>query len=252
MAGHSKWKNIKHKKAATDAVRGKVFSKISKEITVAARAGGGDPNANITLRAFIVKARAANMSADIIDRAIKRGTGEIEGLVLEEIVYEGFAPGGISLIVQCMSENKNRTASEVRFTFTKHGGNLAAQGSVTRSFKRKGCIVVNAADVNEDKLIEIALDAGAEDVNRDGDVFEVTCEPAQYPALAEALAKAGIQTETSEVSLIPDLQVPISDRDKAANIMKFVDALEELDDVQNVYMNASIDDAVMEALAGAS
>ena len=251
MAGHSKWKNIKHKKAASDAAKGKVFSKIAKEIVVAARSGGGDPTANITLRALIQKARAANMPADNIDRAIKRGTGEAGGAALEEIIYEGFAPGGVSLIVQCMSENKNRTASEVRHAFTKYGGNLATQGSVMRSFKRKGYFVVNAADVTEDKLIEVALDAGAEDVTREGDVFEVLCEPAQYPALTEALAKAQIKTESGEISMIPDLEVPVSDREKAANIMKFVEALEELDDVQNVYMNANIDDAVMEALSKA-
>jgi YebC/PmpR family DNA-binding regulatory protein len=251
MAGHSKWKNIKHKKAATDAFRGKVFSKISKEITVAARNGGGDVNANITLRAFIVKARAVNMSADIIDRAIKRGTGEIEGLVLEEIVYEGFAPGGVSIVVQCMSENKNRTASEVRFAFTKFGGNLASQGSVTRTYKRKGYIVVNAADVTEDKLIEVALEAGAEDVTQDGDVFEVTSDPAHYPALAEALTKAGIKAETSEISMIPDMEVPVTDPAKAAQLMKFIETLDELDDVQNVYMNGAIEDSVMEALSKA-
>jgi YebC/PmpR family DNA-binding regulatory protein len=247
MAGHSKWKNIKHKKAASDAAKGKIFSKIAKEIVVAARSGGGDPNANITLRALIQKARQANMPADNIERAIKRGTGEAGGAALEEIVYEGFAPGGVSIIVQCMSENRNRTASEVRHAFTKYGGNLAQQGSVTRSFKRKGYILVSAAEVNEDKLIEVALEAGAEDVARDGDFFEVTSEPTAYPALAEALTKAGIKAEESEISMIPDLEVPVNDKEKGGNLVKFIEALEELDDVQNVYTNANIDDAVMEA-----
>ena len=250
MAGHSKWKNIKHKKAASDAAKGKIFSRIAKEIVVAARHGGGDPNANITLRACIVKARAANMPADNIERAIKRGTGEAGGAALEEIVYEGFAPGGVSLVVQCMTENKNRTASEVRFTFTKFGGNLAAQGSVMRSFKRRGYIVVNASDVEEDKLLEVALEAGADDVNREGDVFVVLSDPAQYHVLNEALTKAGIKMETSEVTLLPDMEVPVTDKEKAAGIVKFIEALEELDDVQNVYNNANIDDAVMAAVAG--
>ncbi|HEY8240895.1 MAG TPA: YebC/PmpR family DNA-binding transcriptional regulator [Kiritimatiellia bacterium] len=247
MAGHSKWKNIKHKKAASDAFKGKVFSKIAKEIVVAARHGGGDPGQNITLRAVIQKARAANMPADNIERAIKRGTGEAAGAALEEIVYEGFAPGGVSIVAVCLTDNKNRTASEVRFAFTKHGGNLAQQGSVMRNYKRKGFLLVAAAGVDEDKLIEVALEAGAEDVNREGDFFEVTSDPAHYPALAEALGKAGIKAAESEIGLIPDLEVPVTDKEKGANIIKFIEALEELDDVQNVYTNANIDDAVMEA-----
>ncbi len=245
MAGHSKWANIKHKKAAADAVKGKVFSKIAKEIMVAARSGGGDPSANITLRALIQKARGVNMPADNIERAIKRGTGELEGQVLEEIVYEGYGPGGVSIVVQTLSDNRNRTASEVRHAFTKHGGNLAGAGAVMRNFKRRGYFTVPAASVEEDRLLEIALDAGAEDVQRDGDLFEVTCEPAQYGAVSEALSAAGLKPETSEISMIPDTTLPVADPEKAKQLLAFIEALEELDDVQNVYANADIADDVM-------
>lgn len=248
MAGHSKWANIKHKKAASDAVKGKVFSKIAKEIMVAARAGGGDPNGNITLRALIQKARGVNMPADNVTRAIKKGTGELEGAAMEEIIYEGYAPGGIALVVQSLSDNRNRTASEVRFAFTKHGGSLAGQGSVMRSFRRRGLFVVLAAGVTEDRLLEVALEAGAEDVTREGDVFEVLCEPAQFGALSDALAAAQIKTESGEITLIPDTYMPVTDKTQAAALIKFVQALEELDDVQNVYANFDIPDDIMESV----
>ena len=175
MSGHSKWANIKHKKAAADAVKGKIFSRIAKEITVAARIGGGDPSGNISLRALIVKARAQNMPGDNIDRAVKKGTGELGGAVMEEIIYEGFGPGGVSLLVKCLSDNRNRTAGEVRNIFTKHGGNMAAVGAVARSYQRKGQFIIAAETTTEDKLLEIALDAGAEDVKNHGDAFEVIC-----------------------------------------------------------------------------
>jgi YebC/PmpR family DNA-binding regulatory protein len=247
MAGHSKWANIKHKKAAADAVKGKVFSRIAKEIMVAARLGGGDPNGNITLRTLVQKARAVNMPTDNIDRAIKRGTGEIAGAAVEEIVYEGFAPGGVALIIQILSDNRNRTAAEIRNIFGKHGGNLAAQGSVLRSFKRKGHFVVGKDDATEDRLIEVALDAGAEDVKAEGDVFEVTCEPNQFPALTEALAAAGIKTQSAEITMLPDLYVPVTNKEQAAALLKFIGALEENDDVQNVYANFDMSDELMEA-----
>lgn len=249
MAGHSKWANIKHKKAASDAVKGKIFSKIAKEIMVAARSGG-DPTANITLRALIQKARGVNMPADNITRAIKKGTGELEGAVMEEIIYEGYAPGGVALVVQALSDNKNRTASEVRNVFTKNGGNLAGAGSVMRSFRRRGLFVVAAEGVTEDRLLEVGLDAGAEDVKREGDVFEVLCEPAQFGALSDALAAAHIKTESGEITMIPDTYLPVTDKDQAAALIKFVQALEELDDVQNVYANFDIPDAIMEAVGG--
>ncbi len=247
MAGHSKWKNIKHKKAASDAAKGKVFSKIAKEIVVAARSGGGDINSNITLRALVQKARAANMPSDNVERAIKRGTGEIAGAAMEEIIYEGFAPGGVALVVQALSDNRNRTASEVRHAFTKHGGNMAQTGSVTRSFKRKGQIVVSASEVAEDRLLEVGLDAGAEDIVSEGGSFEVLTEPSKFPAVVDALSKAGIKTESAEVAMIPDLYVPVTDKAQAQQVMNFIEALEELDDVQNVYANCDIDDSLVEA-----
>lgn len=249
MAGHSKWANIKHKKAAADAVKGKVFSKIAKEIMVAARSGGGDLSANITLRALVQKARSVNMPADNIDRAIKRGTGEMEGVVLEEILYEGYGPAGVSVIVQTLSDNKNRTAAEVRHVFTKHGGNLAGSGSVMRTFKRRGYFTL-PGDVDEDRLIEVALDAGAEDVRKDGESFEVLCEPSQFGAVSDALAAAGLKTETSEITMLPDSTTPVTEPDKAKQVMTFIEALEALDDVQNVYSNFDVSDEVMAQLQG--
>lgn len=250
MAGHSKWKNIKHKKAASDAVKGRVFSKIAKEIVIVARSGGGDPNANITLRTIIAKARAANMPMDNIERAIKRGTGEIQGAAMEEMIYEGFAPGGVSIIVQTLSDNKNRTSGEVRHMFTKFNGNLAQAGSVSRSFKRKGQILVNA-DVGEDRLLEVGLEAGAEDIVREGDYFTVLTEPTQHGAVAEALTKAGIKLEESEITMIPDTFVPVTNKDQAAKLIEFVELLEENEDVQNVYTNFDIPDDVLEAASKA-
>ena len=248
MAGHSKWANIKHKKAASDAVKGKVFSKIAKEIVVTARSGGGDPASNITLRTILQKARAANMPNDNIERAIRRGTGEDAGAAMEEIIYEGYAAGGVALIVQTLSDNRNRTASEVRSTFTKYGGNLATQGAVTRGFKRKGQIIIRAESVEEDRLLELGLEAGAEDVRREGDVFEVLTEPALYPAVADALNKAGLKAESSEITMLPELHVPVTNKEQAAQVLKFVEALEGLDDVQNVYTNFDIPDDVMAAV----
>lgn len=245
MAGHSKWANIKHKKAAADAVKGKVFSKIAKEIMVAARSGGGDVAANITLRALVQKARGVNMPSDNIERAIKRGTGELEGMVLEEIIYEGYGPGGVSLVVQTLSDNKNRTAAEVRHAFSKHGGNLAGAGSVLRSFKRRGYFAVPAASIEEDRLIEVALEAGADDVQLVGESFEVICEPSQFGAVSDALIAAGVKPETSEITMLPDTTTPITEPEKAKQVLAFIEALDELDDVQNVYSNLDVPDDVM-------
>jgi YebC/PmpR family DNA-binding regulatory protein len=249
MAGHSKWANIKHRKAASDAVKGKVFSKLAKEIMVAARLGGGDPAGNITLRSLIQKARGVNMPADNIDRAIKKGTGEIASDAMEEVVYEGFAVGGVSVIVSCLTDNRNRTAAEVRHVFSKNGGNLGTQGSVIRNYNRKGQIFVDAASIEEDKLIEIALDAGAEDVQRSGDEFEVTTDPSEFHQVLEKLTGAGVKTGESEITMIPTLEVEVTDKDQAAQLIKFVGTLEELDDVQNVYSNFDIDDALLESVS---
>jgi YebC/PmpR family DNA-binding regulatory protein len=250
MAGHSKWANIKHRKAAADAAKGRIFSKIAREIMVAARNGGGDPTSNITLRALIQKARGVNMPADNIERAIKRGTGELEGQALEEIVYEGYGPAGVSIIVHTLSDNRNRTASEVRNVFTKHGGNLAGAGAVTRNFKRRGYFTIPVSSVNEDRLLEVALEAGAEDVRRDGDYFEVICEPAHFGVVSDALVASGIKPETGEITLLPEISMPVADPEKAKQLMAFVEALEELDDVQNVHTNADIADDVMARAQG--
>ena len=249
MAGHSKWANIKHKKAAADAVKGKVFSKLAKEITVSARAGGGDINSNITLRTLVQKARGVNMPADNIDRAIKKGTGEIESAAVEEVVYEAFATGGVSLIIQALTDNRNRTASEVRNIITKHGANLANQNAVTRNYTRKGQFFVAAADANEDQLIEIALEAGAEDVKRDGDFFEIVTAPNDFHKVNEALQAKGIKVDESAITMIPELTVPVTEKSQAASIVKFVQALEDLEDVQNVYANFDISDELLEAIS---
>ncbi len=246
MAGHSKWANIKHKKAASDAVKGKVFSKMAKEIMVAARTGGGDPSANITLRSLIQKAKGVNMPNDNIDRAIKKGTGELEGEAVEEIFYEGYASGGVSVIVACLSDNRNRTAADVRHVFTKHNGNLGQQGSVTRSYSRKGQIFIPADNIEEDKLLEVVLEAGGEDVKNDGEYFEVLTGPSEYGDVLEALEAAGIPVDESDVTLLPESMMPITDKDQAASLVKFVEALEDLDDVQHVYSNFDISDELLD------
>jgi YebC/PmpR family DNA-binding regulatory protein len=245
MSGHSKWANIKIRKGKADAVRGKVFSKIAKEMTVSARMGGGDPAANITLRSLIVKAKSVNMPNDNIDRAIKKGTGELEGGALEELMYEAYAPGGVGLIVQSLTDNKNRAASEIRNACTKNGASMAQQGAVSRSFQRKGQIYIAAAGVDEDALMNIVLEAGAEDMTRDGDQFEVLTAFTDYAAVSEAISKAGIATVSSELTMLPDMPVDVKDKEKAQALMKLIEALEELDDVQNVYGAFEIDDAIL-------
>jgi YebC/PmpR family DNA-binding regulatory protein len=248
MSGHSRWSTIKHKKAAADAKKGKVFSKLAKEIMTAARHGGGDPDSNITLRTILGKARAVNMPADNIDRAIKKGTGELESEELHEITYEGYAPGGVALIVQVLTDNKNRTAAEVRHVFTKFQANLAGAGSVARNFHRKGSVLVSSEKANEDQLIEVALEAGADDVQRDGDQFEVLTDPSQLGAVLDALARHKIPIENSEISMVPLTSVPVTDPSQASALLKFIEALEEMDDVQHVYANFDIDDKLMETL----
>ena len=249
MSGHSKWATIKHKKGAADAKRGKIFSKIAKEIMVTVRASGSDPASNITLRALIEKGRAANMPSDNIERAIKRGAGELEGEVLEEVTFEGYGPGGVGLVVQTLTNNRNRSAAEVRHVFTRHSASFAGQGSVLRSFQRKGDILVEASKVDEDKLMELVLDAGAEDMTREGDEFEVITDPAQFMNVVDALKKANIPMTQSEISLIPDTVIPISDKSKADAMIRFIEELEDLDDVQNVYSNFDVDPAIAEQLS---
>ena len=251
MSGHSKWKTIAHKKGAADAKRGRIFSKLSKEITIAARASGGDPAMNPTLRSLMAKAKSSNMPADNVERAIKKGTGELEGGRLEEIIYEGFATGGVALVIKVLTDNKNRAASDVRHIFTKFGGNLAAQGAVIRSFRRQGQILVEASVADEDRLMSVVLDAGAEDLQQDDDVFEIVTEPAKYEAVVAALEQAGIKTMTSEITLLPDNYIAVADKTQAAHLMKFIETLEENEDVQDVYSNLDVDEAILKELAQA-
>lgn len=250
MSGHSKWANIKHKKAAADAKKGKVFSRIAREIMVAAKSGGGDPESNVTLRTLIQKGRAVNMPADNIDRAIKKGTGELASEILEERMFEGFAAGGVAIIVHALTDNHNRTTAEVRLIFNKQGANLAQLGAVSRGFKRKGQIIVEDSAVPEDRLMEIALEAGAEDMVHEDGQFVITTEPSTYPAVADAISKASIPTVESQVTMLPDLWVTINDKSVAQQVMRLVESLEDLDDVQDVYTNMDVDEAILKDLEG--
>ena len=245
MSGHSKWKTIQHKKGAADAKRGKMFSKLAKELMVVARHGGGVPATNASLRALMTKCRTYNMPMDNIERAIKKGTGELEGGQLEEVGYEGFAAGGVGIVVKALTDNKNRAAAEIRHIFTRNGSSFATLGAVSRGFKRRGQIIVNAATVEEDKLMDVVLNAGAEDLQRDGEEFEVLTDPAAFMAVVEALEKAGIKPVSSEIKLIPDTYVQVSDKIAAKAVMKFVETLEDNDDVQDVYTNMDVSDELM-------
>jgi len=252
MAGHSKWANIKHQKAAADAKKGKAFSKIAKELTVAARLGGGDIDGNISLRPLIAKARSVNMPADNIDRAIKKGTGEgSESDNIEEVNYEGYACGGVGVIVKALTDNRNRTAAEVRFCFNKAEFNLGQTGSVSRGFQRKGVIEIEAEGVSEEALLEAAMEAGAENFEQEGDRFVVTTAPNDYHSVSEALVKAGFSAVDSEITLVPDIYVELTDLEQIQSIMAFVEALEELDDVQDVYTNLDVTDEVAAQLDNA-
>ena len=244
MSGHSKWSTIKHKKAATDAKRGKSFTKLIKEITVAARMGGGDVNANPRLRTAVLAARAENMPKDNIDRAIKKGTGDLEGVNYEEIVYEGYGPGGAAVMVESLTDNKNRTVAEVRHIFSKAGGNLGANGCVGYLFDKKGYLVVEKTAASEDALMECALEAGAEDVREDGDNFEVITDPQDFEAVLEAVEAAGIAHIGAEVTMLPQTAASLTGKE-AEQMIRLIDALEDNDDVQKVYTNADIPDDIM-------
>lgn len=248
MAGHSKWANIKHRKAAQDAKRGKIFTKLIRELTVAARAGGPEPADNPRLRAAMDKALANNMTKDTIDRAIARGAGTHDADNMEEVVYEGYGPGGVAVLVDCMTDNKNRTVSDVRHAFTKTGGNLGTSGSVAYLFNKRGRISFNA-DVSEEDVMEAALEGGAEDLvsNRDGSL-DIFTDPANFGAVKDALQEAGFEPASAEVSMLPDTYSEITDLDLAQKVLKLVDMLEDLDDVQEVYSNADFSDDVMEQL----
>ena len=240
MAGHSKWANIKHRKAAADAKKGKVFTRVIKEITVAAKMGGGDPDSNPRLRLAMDKAREANMAKDSVQNAIKRGTGQLEGVTYEEVRYEGYGPGGAAVMLDCLTDNRTRTVAEVRHAFTKNGGNLGSDGSVAYLFKHCGQFVF-APGTSEDKVMEAALDAGAEDVltNEDGSV-EVICAPNDFTAVKVALEKAGLNAEVAEITMKPTTEAEPKG-DEAQRMRALLDALESLDDVQNVYTTAVVD-----------
>ncbi len=248
MAGHSKWAQIKHKKAKVDARKGKMFNKIIREITVAARLGGGNPEFNPRLRMAIEKAKEINMPQDNIERAIKRGTGELEGVTYEQAIYEGYGPGGVAILVVALTDNKNRTTGEVRHIFSKYGGNLAGAGSVAWQFEEKGVIYIEKDKADEDTIIEIALEAGAEDVKTEGDTYEVITGPKEFEAVRKAFEDAGIEISSASLTMIPQNTVKL-DRKKAEQVLKLIDALEDNDDVQNVYANFDISDEILASLA---
>ncbi|MBU1168222.1 MAG: YebC/PmpR family DNA-binding transcriptional regulator [Proteobacteria bacterium] len=241
MSGHSKWANIKHKKGKEDAKRGKVFTKLIKEITVAARMGGGDPNANPRLRTAIAAAKSENMPKDNLDRAIKKGTGELEGVNYDEIVYEGYGPGGAAVIVESLTDNKNRSIADIRHIFNKWGGNIGSTGCVAWMFDKKGLIVVGKDDVDEDVLMEMAIEAGAEDVKDEDDSFEVLTAPEDFEAVKEAIDAAKIIYSLAEVTMIPQNMTRL-EGGEAEKMIKMMDALDECDDVQTVHTNADIPD----------
>lgn len=246
MSGHSKWHTIKHKKGAADAKRGKIFTRIIKELTVAARAGGGDPDTNPRLRTIIAEAKANNMPSDNIKRAVRRGTGEEPGVSYEEVQYEGYGPGGAALIVDVLTDNKNRTVGELRHLFEKHGGNLAAAGAVAWMFHKKGYIVVEKAKTDEEKLMSAVLDAGADDLQDDEDNWEVLSAPEVFPAVNDAVKALGVEPATASVSMIPQNYVKLEGR-PAQQMVKLMEALEDHDDVQHVYSNADIEEKEIEA-----
>jgi YebC/PmpR family DNA-binding regulatory protein len=248
MSGHSKWASIKHKKAKVDAARGRIFTKLIREISVAARVGGGDLTGNPRLRTAVLAAKAVNMPADNIDRAIKKGTGELEGVTYEEIVYEGYGPGGVAVLVEVLTDNKNRTVGEIRKAFSRHGGNLGESGCVAFLFEKRGYIAVDATKVDEDRLMGIALDAGAEDIQQEEGIFAVTTAPRDCEKVREALAKAGIEPTSAEVTMLPKTTVKLEGK-HAEQMLKMMEELEEHDDVQHAYANFDISDEIMAALS---
>ena len=246
MSGHSKWHSIKHKKGALDAKRGKLFTKFIKELTVAARTGGGDPDANARLRKAISDAKAGNMPNDTIDRAIRRGTGAEEGVNYEEITYEGYGPGGVALLIEAVTDNRNRTVAEIRHMFSKNGGNLGEAGSVGWLFEKKGYIVVEKAAKPEEELFDIAIEAGADDLRDDEDNFEIITSPENFEKVQEAIKSAGIEPQVAEVSMVPQTYVQLAGND-ARQMLKLMETIEDHDDVQKVYANFDIDEADMAA-----
>ncbi len=245
MSGHSKWSTIKRKKGAADAKRGKIFTRIMREITVAAKMGGGDIEGNPRLRTAVAAAKTENMPKENIERAIKKGTGDLDGVSYEEIVYEGYGPGGVGYLIECLTDNKNRAAAEVRHIFSKRGGSLAKSGAVSYQFEAKGLFVFEKEGMEEDELMELALEAGADDVKEEGDVFEVTCEPTDFSSVSEAFEAAGLKPASAEVTKIANNTIEVSDVAEAAKVLGLMEALDEADDVQNVYSNFDIADEIL-------
>ncbi len=247
MSGHSKWATIKHKKGAADKARGKLFAKLIRQVEVAAREGGGDLDANPTLRTMYQKARDASVPMDTIERAVKRGTGELEGVRYEAVSYEGYAPCGVAMYIEVLTDNRNRTGADVRSLFTKSGGSMAEPGAVAWQFERKG-VVLLPKDVTEDDLMLVALEAGAEDLVDQGDTWQLTCPPTELAELRSALEEAGINFDSAELTMLPTQSVPLENEGDARKVLRLLDAIEEHDDVQNVYANFDIPDLVLDAV----
>lgn len=249
MAGHSKWANIKHRKGAVDAKRGKIFTRLIKEITVAARMGGGDPDGNPRLRSAMLTARAENMPKDNITRAIKKGTGELEGEVYDEILYEGYGPGGVAVLVECMTDNRNRTVADIRHYFAKSGGNLGESGCVAYMFDKKGMILVDKSTISEEALMELAIEAGADDVVEEDEHFQIVTAPEDFDAVREGLEEGGVTFVEASLTMVPQTTVEVTEEKPARALLKLLDSIEGHDDVQNVHANFDIDDDLVEQLS---
>jgi YebC/PmpR family DNA-binding regulatory protein len=246
MSGHSKWHTIKHKKGAADAKRGKVFTRLIKELTVAARNGGGDADTNPRLRTIVLEAKANNMPRENIERAIRRGTGEEPGVSYDEVTYEGYGPGGVALMIETLTDNKNRTVGEIRHLLSKHAGNLAAENSVAWLFSRKGQIVVEKGKVDEDKLLSVALDAGADDMSDDGSAFEIVCAPEQFEAVRDAVKGIGVSPAAAAIAMVPQNYIKLVGKE-AQQMLKLMEAIEDHDDVQHVWANFDVEEKEIEA-----
>ncbi|KPJ66087.1 MAG: transcriptional regulator [Coxiella sp. DG_40] len=249
MSGHSHWAGIRYKKAAIDAKRGKIWSKLARTLIVAAKTGGGDPAQNLSLRYAIDKAKAANMPKDTIKKAIKKGTGEVGAVNFEEVLYEGYGPGGVAIMVEALTDNRNRTGAEIKRLFERHGSSLGTSGCVNWMFNKKGLITVSTDKVGEDELLEIALGAGADDMENTGEVYEITCDPAAYERLKESLKEKEIPTQVAEISMVPQNTVPVNDEGTAKKIISMMDAFEDHDDVQNTYANFDIPDEIISGIS---
>jgi len=249
MSGHSKWATTKYRKGAVDKARGKLFAKLIRQIEVAAREGGGDVNTNATLRTMFHKARDASVPMDTIERAIKRGTGELEGVRYEAVTYEGYAPGGIAVIVEALTDNRNRTGAEIRNLFSRNGGSMSEPGAVSWQFSRKGQVAL-ARDIDEERVMEVVADAGAEDLEDQGDRWVVTCAPTDLHALQQAIEEAGLAAESAELTLVPDATVPVTEEGEAKKVLRLVEALDDHDDVQSVHANFDIPEPVLAAYEG--